>query len=502
VNCILAVDIGTTSTKALLVHADGNVPFSYQVHHETQYPSPGYAEQDPAEIFKAVKTAIATVMKASNSKVTGISFSCAMHGIMAVNAQGQALTPLIIWSDTRSTPQCKHIKADPLAVDIYASTGTPIHPMSPLCKVRWMSEQQPHLFHSSIKFVSAKEYIFYHLFGTWVIDYAVASATGLFDVHRLQWSPLAIAAARTSEAQLSTPISPYQQFFLTSSAMAQELQVPIDTRFVIGASDGCLANWGSDVMSDDTLSITIGTSGAVRTTSPHFRHDAKQRIFNYRLDEKHFVMGGATNNGSVLLNWFSQLFPSPEPLAERIAKAIAISPGADDLLFLPYVFGERAPIYEPYARGVFFGLAQHHSPDHLLRAVMEGICYEMKSILEALEKNLPHKPQRIVASGGFTQSRSWVQLLADVLDRELILTHTFDASALGAAKMGFTALHLPFQFQTAVGQHFQPTHAQAYRSAYQLFSAVTQSLLPHFSHLQQIIGEHKLNTAHNLPRTL
>jgi gluconokinase len=480
---ILAVDIGTTSTKALLVQPDGKVLLATQAFYPTYYPQQGFAEQDPFEILEAVKKVIQIGTQKFRKEIAGVSFSCAMHSLIAVDENGKPISPAIIWSDIRSHLQAKNLKESSPGNAIYEQTGTPIHPMSPLCKLLWLRENQNTIFDSASKFVSIKEFVFHNFFGIWEVDYSIASATGLFDVHKLVWSRDALETALINESKLSKCVSPYMVYSGLKSSWLTELNVSSETVFIIGASDGCLANLGTDVMRAGEMSITIGTSGAVRMTSQEFQHDPQHRLFNYRLDENYFVTGGATNNGSQLLHWFNdQFLKNKADIPSIIDNGLLVGAGADGLIFLPYVYGERAPFYNPHARGVFFGLAQHHTDHHMVCAILEGICFEIKSISEALRQNVGITT-KVVASGGFTQSSKWVQLLANILCEEVYVNFTDDASALGAARMGFKALGLSHEFKTdATVQHFKPDVKlqELYQRYFLLFNELTNTLQDKF----------------------
>lgn len=481
---ILAIDIGTTSTKGLAVATDGTVLASSNKSYPTFYPVPGYAEQDPETIFSAVVEVIKTTLsKTGDSKtLLGLSFSCAMHSLMAVDKMGKPITPLIIWADMRSTPQAEALVQKDKSKIIYQQSGTPIHPMSPLCKIIWMKEEQPKLFSSVYKFISIKEYVFFRFFGEYKIDYSLASATGLFDNSNLSWSQVALEAAGIDSDKLSQPVSPYYKFFGLKTEIAASLSVDVTTPFVVGASDGCLANLGSGAMEEGDLSITIGTSGAVRMASYGYRNDPMKRIFNYRLDEQHFIVGGATNNGAVLLSWFAENFEKVKFDARAFdAEAFSID-DTEGLIFLPYVLGERAPIYDPHAKGVFFGVGIHHKLAHFKRAILEGICLEINSIVKAVEETVcPAK--HVIASGGFTKSDLWVQLLADILGKTVEVDSKSDASALGAAMMGFKSVGITYSPQTHNSPRiFTPDERShfEYRKKFVLFESLYINLKPNF----------------------
>ena len=483
-NYILAVDIGTTSTKGLLVQPNGEVVISANVPYQTNYPEAGYAEQDAETLLNAVKKVIQDCAKGNTDHIKGISCSCAMHSLIAVDTKGKALSPVILWGDTRSASQARQLRGSKEGDKIYQATGTPIHPMSPLCKLMWMKENQTELFKSASRFISIKEYILFHLTGEWAIDYSLASATGLFDVHQLNWMPEALKQAGIDESKLSPCVSPYHTVAIADQSGADELHLKINTPFVLGGSDGCLANLGSGVMEPGELSITIGTSGAARLTSKQFCGDKQQRIFNYRLDEEYFITGGATNNGSVLLSWFrEQILKEKVTAPELLERAAKVEAGAEGLLFLPYILGERAPFYDPNARGVFFGVAQHHTCEHMLRALIEGICFEIKTIADAIEESSGANIHQVVASGGFSRSEIWVQILADILGKEISVNDPNDASAIGAAIIGFKALKIEMSFKTSLtAKLFHPDREkhQLYRDHFKLFVELTSLLQPSF----------------------
>jgi len=487
---ILAIDIGTTSTKGLAVASDGTVLASFNKPYPTFYPSPGYAEQQPEEIFGAVVEVIQTTLKKTgNSKaLLGLSFSCAMHSLMAVDKIGKPITPLIIWADMRSTAQADALKLKTESRTIYEQSGTPIHPMSPLCKILWMKEEQPSLFSSAFKFISIKEYVFFRFFGEYRIDYSLASATGLFDNNNLKWSQVALGATGIDADKLSQPVSPYYNFTSLKPEMAALLNVDVTTPFVIGASDGCLANLGSGAMEEGDLSITIGTSGAVRMASRGYRQDPRQRIFNYRLDEQQFIVGGATNNGAVLLSWFAENFEKVKSDARAFDMEAFSVPNTEGLLFLPYVLGERAPIYDPHAKGVFFGVGIQHKLAHFKRAILEGICFEINSIVLAVEETVC--PARyVIASGGFTKSDGWVQLMADILGKTIEIDSKGDASALGAAMMGYKSLGVTYSTQKDSGTRvFNPDEKSyhQYRKKFILFESLYKNLKANFIQLKDL----------------
>jgi gluconokinase len=447
---IIGVDIGTTSTKAMAFTPDGQVLDSHYQEYPIYRPAPDYSEQDPEEVLAAVLHTLGLTLAGINpDQLLGISFSCAMHGLMAVDPAGQPLTRCLIWADNRSQAQAEALQPTATGQDISRHTGTPIHPMSPLCKLLWLRENQPDLLLRTHKFISIKEYVFYRFFGTYLIDYSLASATGLFDIRQLTWYAPALALAGIRAGQLSTPVSTLHQEQNLNPDYARQLGLHRPVPFICGASDGCLANLGTGATRPGLAALTIGTSGAIRVTSPHPAQENRQRLFSYILTPGQYVVGGPVNNGGLILRWFRDTFGADlkkqaaaqgqEAYDLIIEQAETVAPGAQGLIFLPYLLGERAPIWDAAARGVFFGIGIHHTHAHFCRAVLEGILFGIYQISQALEETTG-PIHEIHAGGGFARSAFWVQLLADIFNKKVYLTETIESSAWGAALLGLEAL--------------------------------------------------------------
>ncbi|WP_017733086.1 gluconokinase [Nafulsella turpanensis] len=449
---IIGLDIGTTSTKAIAFDVAGKLLVENQVGYPILTPQPDFCEQDPDVIFNAVLQGIRFITQKLNSKeyeLLGVSFSSAMHSLIAMDKEGKALTHSITWADTRSKNIAEALRGTPLGHEIYMKTGTPIHPMSPLCKLAWLKKHQPDVFAGSERFISIKEYVLYRLFGQYVVDYSIASATGLFDIHRLDWCPQALEVAGVTAKQLSALVPPTHQLKGLPDAHAVVMGVDAQVPFIVGASDGCLANVGANAILPGNAAVTIGTSGAIRVMAQEPLSDSGERLFSYVLNSKHFILGGAVNSGGIILRWFRDNFASQEmqqameqnadPYELLLKKAADIPAGAEGLVFLPYLLGERAPYWNADARGMFFGVDIRHTRNHFTRAVMEGIIYGLCSVGKALEETAG--PINVIyANGGFARSEQWVQMLADIFNKKVRVSESHETTALGAAVVGLESL--------------------------------------------------------------
>lgn len=475
--CILAIDIGTTSTKGLVVSAEGKVLATHQCYYPTFYPKVDHAEQDSDQIYQAVLEVISKVVPIipSSNPIKAISFSSAMHSIVAVDEAGKPLTPLVIWADTRSNSQARELRGSDLGKLLHHETGAPIHPMSAFCKLLWWRQHNPELIRSAYKFISIKEFVIHKLSGEYVVDYSIASASGMFNIYTLGWHRDVLRLTEVRDQQLSKPVdATYQCPVLPEIRKQYSLpNVPL----VMGASDGCLAQLGSGAMKKDDLTITIGTSAAVRRVSKRNLADPQQRLFNYPLDKDTLISGGASNNGTVIIDWFSREFNQRQNLKDFGRDTASIDAGSDGLIVLPYLQGERAPIYNAQARGVFFGVSVRHTPQHFKKALLEGVCYEILSIVQSVE-DIHGPSDKIYVSGGFTYSPEWVQLLSHVLGRKLIQSEVNDASAIGAAIVGFQALGIPFNQQQGERKIFMPDLqlSKYYHQQYKVFELLYAQL--------------------------
>ena len=444
---LLGIDIGTGSTKAIAVTFTGDSIAQSQFYYPVKSPAPGYNEQDPEQILDAFKNCVVDIVNKIKASPYAICFSSAMHSVIPVDGNGKALSDMITWADSRAEEIAQKLRNTTEGEDIYKTSGTPIHAMTPLCKLIWLRENKTELFETTYKFISIKEYLWYYLFDEFQIDYSIASATGLFDIKRLTWNAKACELAGISSDKLSAPVNTTYTRTGLNKPVSEALKLNGDTKFIIGASDGCCANLGSFVTGTGIASLTIGTSGAVRITGPRPVYNYPAMIFNYLLDEKTFVSGGAVNNGGIALNWLLNNFLNKETRDghsdfEGFFTAVSTVPaGSDGLIFLPYLYGERAPLWDSESCGVFFNIKPQHTQNHFLRAGLEGICFALNNVLQTLEQSSGVINQLNI-SGGFISSPVWTKILADVTGKKLVVVQPEDASAMGAVYLAMEALNL------------------------------------------------------------
>ncbi|WP_339149330.1 MULTISPECIES: gluconokinase [unclassified Sutcliffiella] len=443
---IIGLDIGTSTTKSVIFTRQGEVVSEYECAYSTYHPKLGYSEQNPLEIDKAARLAISTAISQKNiaaTDISGLCISSAMHSLICINEQNEPISPMIIWSDGRSYPQAA-IMRDSYGRDIYEQTGTPIHPMSPFVKLVWMKENQYTPYYEAARFVSIKEFILYKWSGTWQVDYSIASATGLFNIHTLQWEEDALAIAGINASQLSRIVPCTKEVGPLNAEVAKELLLHTTTPLIIGSSDGVLANMGVGAIDDGETALTLGSSGALRRFTKEKKTDYEQRTFQYAFTKESHIIGGATNNGAVLMHWLARQFSSLTKkeaieVADLEALAATSSAGSNGLFFLPYLNGERAPKWNAKAKGGWMGLTLSHTSADMIRSVMESVIFNMYEIHEALhEKAGPTK--KLIISGSYAKSPLWVQMTADIFKKNVTVPDSQQATAWGAAWLGLYAL--------------------------------------------------------------
>lgn len=444
----IGVDVGTTGVRAIAYTEDGTNVCSSEAFYPLLTPHPDWAEESPLQILEAIEEVVrktADQLYYKNKQLCGVALSTVMHSFAGLDANKEPLMDMQTWADSRSAGIVRDMKQDAaMCKSFYERTGCPIHACYPLAKIIWLRQNQPTLF-GQMKYVgSLKDYIFYHMTGQWVIDKSAASTSGMYNEHTLDWDDEILAYAGVAKDQMPPVVSTTYSAALTAEA-AKKMHLPKDLPVVIGATDGVLVNVGIGAVAPGQLSGTIGTSGALRMLTSKPRTDAQMRTWCYNLTDDMWVAGGAINNGGMILRWVRDKIChyggsalenlDIDPYDLMTMKAEHVDAGADGLVCLPYFTGERAPYWNSELRGMFFGFSLNHSRSHMIRAVMEGICYSLNSVMLALREFGDIKDIRV--SGSFTKSRLWLQILSDVLDQPITLPDNSEGAAFGAAVLGF-----------------------------------------------------------------
>lgn len=493
----IGIDIGTTSTKAVLYDPYLNVLDSTNEGYDVIQLEDGMAEQNPEAILQAVLAAVRGLMdknKELSDKIRFLSFSSAMHSVIFLDKNQDLLTNCIIWADNRSADIVKQLKETTDWKALYKKTGTPVHSMTPLSKVLWLKETRPEVFAQTEKIIGIKEYVLHKLTGEFKVDYSLASATGLFNIHRLEWDEDILAMAGIDKSSLPETVDVTHTWEGIDTDAARQMHIAPDTAVVIGASDGCLSNLGVGAVDTGETAITIGTSGAIRMVTDRIVLDPEGRTFCYYLSKNRWVIGGAVNNGGNVMSWLSSvLYPngvygeSEQFLSEldqmnRLAEKVPA--GADKLFFYPYINGERAPLWDPEAKGSYVGLSSFHKSGHMVRAAMEGALFNLYKVWQIIQE-VGGPSTSIKATGGFLNSALWKQMLADIFGQTVYLPEEFESSCLGAVLIGLDGT---VNESTAQKDALQPNPeaVNEYRNIIPLY----QKMGAHIREMNNLLTEH------------
>jgi len=437
---LVGIDLGTSSAKVVACSLRGVLLASALCPYALRVPSPGFVELDPDEVLLGADAALREVLAALGAQhieVAALGLSGAMHGIVPVDARGAALGRCLTWLDRRSAAIAAAWQRDGTAALLYAGTGAPVHPMLPSCKLRWLAENDTKLIARAAKFVSLKELLVFRLCARWVVDWGIASATGLFDVRSRGWNECALDAARIGAQQLSAPAAPSTVLAL-HPAVARDLRLPPEVPVVLASSDGALANLGVGATTPGDVALTLGTSGAVRVVVTAPTLDPHGRTFCYAYDDRSYIVGGATSSAGAVIAKFEDWLLPDTAQSERPAQAVALAAtaplGARGLTLAPFLSGERAPYWRVDLHGTLAGLDLAHERGDILRAVFESVVFALRSVYDVLLERLPAAPH-LRLSGGLARPAFMQQLIADVFDRETLLAERAEASAYGAALM-------------------------------------------------------------------
>ena len=437
---VLGVDVGTTSTKAVAHTVDGAaVATGEGAGYRLAEPEPGAAVLDPEAIWDAVGDAVRAAVAGlpPGSEVAAVSFSAAMHGLLPLDAAGEPLGPLLTWADSRAAGTARALRADDGARALHRRTGVPVHPMSPLVKLAWLRRERPSLHAAAARWGGVKEFVLARATGARVTDRSCASGTGLLGLDGA-WDGGALDVAGVDAAALGELVEPTTT---VGTLRDGDWDLPDGTPVVAGAGDGPLACLGLGAVRPGVAACSIGTSGALRVVVDRPGVDDAGRVFCYALTADRWVVGGAVTNGGLVLDWARRLLRPDGDVADLLAAAAAVPPGADGLLALPHLLPERAPHWDARGGGVLLGLHRRHGDGHVVRALLEGVCRQVRLVLDAL-RAAGHDVDEVRATGGFARSGLWRGLLADTLGLPVAFPAGHQGSAFGAALLGMQAVGL------------------------------------------------------------
>ena len=497
---LLAHDLGTTGNKATLFDSGGALILSAFAPYPTHYPRPGWAEQSPEDWWHAVCGSTRDIldrMPAAAPDIAAVSFSAMMNGCLLVDGLGEPLRPAIIHADTRSIAQSEQIAARVGEERAYQLTGNRIAPYFTLEKLAWLREHEPDAEARARWCVQTKDYIQGRLTGVWgLTDRSDASLTGCFDMAQGVWSEEMAGAAGISLAMLPEVRASTSIVGTVTAEAARATGLRQGLPVILGGGDGACATAGAGaVAGGDTYHYLGGTSWVAAVTQG-YRPDPRRRLSVFcGLDAQQYVVYGTVQSAGSSVDWFREAIGVGQPALgedEHIAldRVAASAPtGCRGLFFLPYLAGERSPIWDAQARGVYFGLTQAHGRPEMARAVMEGVAFALATNLAALEE-LGVSPDCIRVLGGGMRHAGWRRIFAAAYQRPLrLLARLSEATACGAAMAAAVGIGLAANYPAAAAlfaplgdeERPDPQTAAVYRDAVAFYETLYPALADRFA---------------------
>ena len=507
---IVAHDTGTGGDKAVLTDLHGRIVHSSYRPYGLHYPRPQWVEQDPEELWQAVASTTRLVIEEAGvdpAEILGVGISAQMFNLLPVDENVQPLMPMISWLDVRTVEQADRILAGDdgkMPALLFEHTGNIPTAKDIIPKILWLKEERPGIWDRTAWLLDCKEYIVHRLTGKVATDWHGASVYFLFDPYKKTWSEEACRALGIPTGKLPPAYPCTQVVGEVTEEAASVTGLLAGTPVVICAGDVAVAQSGAGANGDGKAHLCVGTATWVGLSSSRFINDPEKPFWGLNhIDPDKWIISGEMETGGGALMWFRDSFCQAE--AEQAAQegistytllsrmAEQVEPGADRLIFAPWLSGERAPVLDHYARGAFIGLSMGHTKGHLARAVMEGVAFHIRWICEALER-LGLSIGAINAIGGGSTSPTWTQIISDVTARELqVVAHPLEAGAMGAALTVAVGMGV-YPNMEAVDELIEISHTVKPREAnqarydalYREYRATYEALAPIFRHLHAV----------------
>ncbi len=497
---LLGIDVGTTGCKVLLTDTAGRIGAEATRGYALQTPRPAWNEQDPHDWVDACAEAIREVLERAGGAegVAAVGLTGQMHGLVLLDGRGQVIRPAILWNDQRSSPQCAQITQRLGRARILELTGNPVLAGFTAPKIEWVRQHEPEALARTSCVLLPKDYVRYRLTGVLASDVSDASGTSLFDVRRRRWSEVILEALQVPRSWLPDVAESSQVVAAISEEAAERTGLVSGTPVVAGAGDQAAQAVGAGVVDEPEVCVTLGTSGVVFAACNAYRAEPQGRLhaFCHAVPERWHLMGVMLSAGGSL-RWLRDTLCESEvaeaqrrgcdPYNVMTARADRLPPGAEGLVFLPYLSGERTPHADAQARGAFVGLSLRHTRAHMIRSVLEGVAFGLRDSLELIRAQ-GLRPRAVRISGGGARSGLWRQILADVLGCELRTLRVTQGAAYGAALLAGVgagvfadvrqACELWAQVESVTGPSAQQ---KRYDALYKRFRALYPALRPLFA---------------------
>lgn len=494
---LIGIDIGTSACKAAAFLRDGTVLCSTQQEYEVSYPRPGWAEQDPQQWWEAVCLCLKRLcLQVDPESIRGIGIDGQSWSAIPIDEGGQVLAKTPIWMDTRAQDICDELE-ERLGEDrLFKISGNPLKPSYTLPKILWFKREQPSVYARAKKFLQSNSFIVYRLTGVISQDKSQGYGLSCYNMEKGQWDKQLCTEMGIDPELLPQLYDCDAVVGCVTGAASEACSVPKGVPVVAGGLDAACGTLGAGVIDQGETQEQGGQAGGMSICLNKYIAHKKLILGSHVVPGRWLLQGGTVGGGGVY-NWFAKEFGLPELLrAKEEGKpsmafayldelAAGVAPGSEGLIFLPYMQGERSPIWDKEAKGVFYGVDYSKSRAHFARAVLEGTAYALRHNLETAEE-AGASSQLLRAMGGAANSRLWVQIKADVTGKTFSVPESDTATALGAALLAGVGTGLYKDYRQAVDetvaqkrrQEPNPENSKAYEEGYKIYLKLYESLKP------------------------
>ncbi len=443
---VLALDVGSSSLRVILFDREAHEIEGMEVRSVYQLDTTpdGGVEKDPEELFLIVCEALDQLLQKAGalaSRIEGVAFDTFWHSLMGLDRDGRPITSLLTWADTRSAATARQLTREVDERAVHARVGCKLHPTYFPSKLRWLSDTQPVLFRRTRHWLSFGEYFYLKIFGRTICSMSMASGTGLFDQNKRAWDSEMLALSRIQAEQLSplgdldTPLRGLKPEF------AQRWPSLKNIPWFPAVGDGAGGNLGSGCFAPDRIAVMVGTSSAMRVVCSGSQVHIPWGLWGYHADYNRFVIGGALSEGGNFFAWARHNFQLPS-IEEGESELAIMPPDGHGLTVLPFLAGERSPGWNASARAAIVGLSLDSTPLEILRAGLESIAYRFGLLYNIIASTLPPAREIIASGGALLKSPTWMQILADVLNRPVTASGEGETTSRGAALLALEQLEV------------------------------------------------------------
>ena len=458
---LLGIDIGTSACKIAIFDKMGNVISVANGDYKVYYPHSGWAEQNPEEWWSAVCQAVNTALKKGkidSEEIAGVGIDGQSWSAIAVDKEGKVLTNTPIWMDTRAQDICEELNEKNGAEEIFALAGNSLQPSYTTAKILWYERNLPEVYTKTEKILQSNSYIAYKLTGVMTQDISQGYGLHCFDMHTGEWDE-SMCEKLGIPMRLLPDIYPSHAVVGTVTQQASaECGLAVGTPVVAGGLDAACGTLGTGVLHAGETQEQGGQAGGMSICTDTYRADPRLILGYHVVPEKWLLQGGTTGGGGVM-RWLERELGDYEreegkrqgksSLELFNEKAKRVAPGSDGMIFLPYMAGERSPIWDADAKGVFYGLDFSKTKGHFIRAAMEGVAYSLRHNLEIAEQT-GAKAKVLRAMGGSANSLLWTQIKADITGRSVVVPSSDTATTLGAVILAGVGIGMYESFEEAV----------------------------------------------------